>query len=532
MSNPLDMRLGRVLKGRTSMVTQLFRIAFASTIAAAIVLAGPASANVRKASETHTEGASPTTLTVDLPADPQTLDPARSTVANDLLFTNQIYNNLVGANAKFELVPELATSWKLSSDGKVATFVLRRGVRFHDGTPFNAQAVVFNFRRVLSPAIVSPQKSYISAVQRVAALNAYTVRFTLSRPSGSFLAALGSQVGQIVSPAALRRYGDDFGAHPSGTGPFKFVEWVRSDHVLLTRNNTYWEKAFPKVDRLRFNIVPDPAVAVTAVRTGQADVMLSPPANSLSSVLSTPSVRLVRAAGLRTDFISLNSSKPPFNNEHLRRAVNLAISRSTLTRGLFAGNAGVAHGLLSPAQWGFDSRFVCATYSPNAVRQELATAGMPNGFSFDLISINQPDILQSMEAVQAQLAQFGIRMNIIPVLISQVGAINAAGNFEAIRLYAAGRIDPGIQYADTFANLQNLGSGRARIASLLTQADGTSSQSRRTAVLRQLEKYICDNSFMIYLYRPVQFAVVRSNVRNFVLPADGKLRLKGTSRAR
>src|SRR3989442_427662 len=207
-------------------------------------------------------------IRIGMDADNTTMDPHRSTAAVDRQVYNNLYGKLVDIDTRFGLVPQLARSWDIKNGGLTYVFKLRRGVTFHDGTDFNAESVKWNFDRMRDPALASPRRSEIAPVKDVKVVAPYTVEVTLSAPFTPFLSVLSDRAGMVVSRDAVEEYKDDFARNPVGTGPFRFVEWVKDDHLTLRRFDGYWEKGLPHLDEVVYRPIPDSSVRFTAMRTG------------------------------------------------------------------------------------------------------------------------------------------------------------------------------------------------------------------------------------------------------------------------
>ncbi len=206
--------------------------------------------------------------------DANTLDPHFSAQFSERYALYLIYNNLVGYDVDFNIIPELAESWDFSEDGTVITFNLHEGVVFHDGTPCDAEAIKWNIERVLDPEVNSPLSSQLSeAIASVDALDAVTVQVNLSKPWRPILATLGERPGFIVSPTAAQELGDQFALNPVGSGPFKFVEWAPDGFIALERFEDYWEDGKPYLDRIEIRHVPETQVQLTQIRTGEAHII-------------------------------------------------------------------------------------------------------------------------------------------------------------------------------------------------------------------------------------------------------------------
>ena len=208
-----------------------------------LVLATPA-----VSAQTPTSGG---TLTVGFSADTKTLDPTFSVQFSERQVLYLVFNALVRYGTDFSLQPDLAQSWEIKNDGKQIVFKLRSGVKFHDGTPFDANAVKWNIEHRLDPATASPQRQLLEPIiDNVQVIDPTTVAFNLKQPSPGLLGLLGERPGFMVSPAAAQKYGKEFGSNPVGTGPFVFKEWVRGSHIAVEKNPAYWEAGKPYLDRV------------------------------------------------------------------------------------------------------------------------------------------------------------------------------------------------------------------------------------------------------------------------------------------
>src|SRR5262249_46610280 len=232
----------------------------------------------------------------------------------------------------FNVVPELARSWQVSSDGKRVTFQLQRGVKFHDGADFNADSVKWNIERILDPQTKSPQRAQLEpAIASVAVVDPYTVAVELKKRFAPLLAALAERPGFIVSPTAVQKLGPDFGQRPIGTGPFRFVEWVRDAQVTLERFPDYWDKGKPYLDRVICRVVSDPTVRFTMVRTGEVDIATDADARDISSLRNEASLRVSEMKpSTRWTALQWHVDEPPFNKKALRQAIARACNRNAL----------------------------------------------------------------------------------------------------------------------------------------------------------------------------------------------------------
>ncbi len=253
-----------------------------------------------------------------------------------------------------EVAPALATSWTISEDGKTYSFKLRDGVKFHDGAPFNAEAVKFNFERMLKDdhpfhdTGPFPLSFFFSAVDKIEAPDAWTVVFTLKEPYAPFLSNLAYPTGLIVSPAAVKKYGKDFGRHPSGTGPFKFAEWVSNTKVVVEANPDYWDGA-TKLKAVVFRPITDANTRVAEMLSGGVDIMVEVPPDNLATFASDPSFKVQEQTGPHLWFLILNTKDGLFGDKRVRQAVNYAINKKAMVENVLQGTAEIAAGPTPPA---------------------------------------------------------------------------------------------------------------------------------------------------------------------------------------
>src|SRR6056297_500991 len=272
----------------------------------------------------------PGVLVVGQVAEPQALDPHAVTAVNDFRILMNVYDGLVRyASGTLEVEPALATDWTISDDGTVYTFTLRDGVSFHDGSPFDAEAVVFNFERMLNEdhpyhdTGPFPLSFFFSAIESVEATGDMEVTFTLNAPYAPFLSNLAYPTGLIVSPAAVMEHGQDFGRNPSGTGAFTFTEWRSNEAVVVEANPDYWDGA-PELEAVIFRPITDSNTRVAEMLSGGIDVMVEVPPDALGQFAETDDFEVYEQAGPHLWFLILNTKEPPFDNKLARQAVNYA----------------------------------------------------------------------------------------------------------------------------------------------------------------------------------------------------------------
>jgi peptide/nickel transport system substrate-binding protein len=319
-------------------------------------------------------------LVVARASDATSLDPARASDIESLEVAEQVFGRLVRfAAGRLEPEPDLATKWSVSGDGMTWTFELRSGVRFHDGTPFDAPAVVFSFERQIVSDHASHEPDFVWArsyqnIKQVKAIGPLRVQFQIDRPYAPFLANLAIGPAAIVSPTAVKKWGAKFSHHPVGTGPYRFLEWIPGDRITLERNDDYWDQP-AKIRYLVMSVLADARQRMQALESGAADIIQQVAPDDIPLVRLDPDLRLVSAPAALVAYLALNTQRRPLDDPRMRRAVAHAIRRDAIVRYVYQGLATAAVGPLPPNIWGARSDLVSFGYDPERARSLLAESG-------------------------------------------------------------------------------------------------------------------------------------------------------------
>lgn len=354
-------------------------------------------------------------IRVGMTGDGSTLDPANWTNINERHFIPAMFDNLVDVDENLGLIPGLATGWETSDDGLEWTFTLREGVLFHDGTEFNAEAVAFHVNWVLDETNAQRHRADISMVSSVEAVDATTVKFTLSYPFAPFAATLYESVGYISSSAALEEFGADYGSNPVGTGPFKLVEWRRDNQLVLEGFEDYWQDDLPKAPGVTFLPIPDTAVKLTNLRSGDIDIVDEIAAADADAVDEDEALQLFTLPGSRWPMVRLNNIVAPFDNALLRQAFTHAIPRDGIVQAIYFGRAQPAYGPISPIYGEVYDPAIEQNgllYDLDLAKEKLNEAGMPDGFEFSVDINSAPQTLRMAELIQSSVGSVGIQMEI------------------------------------------------------------------------------------------------------------------------
>jgi peptide/nickel transport system substrate-binding protein len=364
----------------------------------------------------------PDVLVVGQVAEPRSLDPHAVTATNDFRILVNLYEGLVRyRDGTLEVEPALAESWTVNDAGTEYAFTLRRGVRFHDGSALDAEAVKFNFERMLDGdhpfhhTGPFPLSFFFDAVEEVRAPDPHTVEFTLSEPYAPFLSHLAYPTGLIVSPTAVRSHAEAFGRNPSGTGPFRFVEWRSNTRVVIERNDEYWGTP-PALRAVVFRPIRDANTRVAEMLSGGIDLMVEVPPDNLALFRDDPAFEVHEAAGPHLWFLILNTREGPLADQRVRQAVNYAIDKRALVEDVLQGAATIASGPIPPAfAWAHDDTLEPYPHDPDRARalvQEAGHAGASLTFYVAEGGSGMLDPIPMGTAIQADLARVGLEVRI------------------------------------------------------------------------------------------------------------------------
>jgi peptide/nickel transport system substrate-binding protein len=307
-------------------------------------------------------------------ADVTTLDPHRSTVATDVNVTFSIFDNLTFRNEDQSVIrPMLATDWKVQE--RRWELKLRPNVRLHNGDLMTSADVKFSIERTYDPSAKTSVATVFSTVERIEAPDPLTVVFTTKQPDALLPARLAVYGGQIISKTYFEKVGpDDFQRRPVGTGPFKVVDWVKDDQVVLEAFDGYWGGP-PSVQRVHFRPRPETAPRIAALMSGDADLVTNVPADQIDAITRGGRARVDGALFNGLHVLAVNSKVPPLDNPLVKQALSLAIDREAIIRTVHKGQGVVPNGLIAQGDFGFDATLPSLEYNPDRAKQRLRAAG-------------------------------------------------------------------------------------------------------------------------------------------------------------
>lgn len=479
----------------------------------------------------------PNVLVVGQIAEPKSLDPHAVTAVNDFRILVNLYDGLVRyKDGTLEVEPSLAESWTISDDGKSYTFKLRSGVTFHDGSPFNAEAVKFNFDRMLKEdhpyhdTGPFPLSFFFSTVEEVAADDDLTVTFKLSTPYAPFLSNLAYPTGLIVSPEAVKKFGKDFGRHPSGTGAYKFADWEANAKVVAIRNEDYWGGA-PELDAVIYRPITDANTRIAEMLSGGLDIMVEVPPDSLQQFKSDSTFKVYEQAGPHVWFLILNAKEAPFDNKAARQAANYAINKKALVENILQGTADVAAGPTPPAfAWAYNDSLQPYPYDPEKAKELLKEAGY-NGeevtFYVTEGGSGMLDPIAMGTAIQADLQAVGMNVKIETyewnTFLGKVnpGLEGKAGMAEMAWMTNDPDTLPFLALrTDAMPDKGGFNSGyysNPKVDALLEKARQVTDQAERAKLYKEMQTIVQEDAPWVFVANWKQNAVTKASVEDFKL---------------
>lgn len=410
-------------------MNKMKRYLTATALAAMTVLPGVLAAGTAQAK----------TLVVGLADNITTLDPANINDTLSQSVSRSIYQGLYGFDANMQLVPLLAERYEVNAEATEYIFYLRKGVKFHDGTDFNAQAVKINIDRVANPENKLSRRSLVSMVDHTQVVDDYTVKVFLKQPFGALVNNLAHAGTFIISPAALDKYGKDIGRNPVGTGPYVFKSWS-GDTFEAVKNTHYWKPGLPKVDGLTVKSVPENGSRVAMLQTGEAQFIYPLPTELVKVAEANKSLTIGRMPSIILRYVALNNLKKPFNDPKVREALNYAIDKNAFCKVVYGGYCTTAEGAV-PELLKFATKQAAWPYNPAKAKALLAEAGYPNGFESEIFSTNNSTYIRAMQFIQQQLAQVGVKLTVTPleagVVTQRVWAVDKPED-STVQLYYGG----------------------------------------------------------------------------------------------
>lgn len=468
-------------------------------------------------------------LRVGLESGPTTMDPGLSTD----LYSQQVYSHVLEGLLQLDTEgvarAALAESWTPSADGRVWTFKLRQNVKFHDGTDFTADDVKFTLERILNPETRSPQRGLLSQISTVEAVDRHTVRITTRAAFTPILTAL-AQAAYILPRAYHTRVGREFARRPVGTGPYKWVEWIPDERIVLEANPDYYSGR-PSMDRVQFRFIPEASVRLAELESGGTDLIAGIPAQDLRRLRVSLLVDLHEVVGTNYRLMAFNTSVKPYDDIRVRQAIAHAVDKKKIIDVVWKERGAMAEGPIPPTSWAYDDRFKGLGFNLNRAKQLMAEAGHASGFEMNYLIQETEEVRQEAPLLIDMLKQINITMKVtsvdFPTLLDRL----LKTNYDVLRVGWTTSPEPdSLLYSPfhtsaiggfNFTKYRN-----PRVDELLDRGRTVTNQGARVRIYRDAERMIVQDAPMVFIFHERRMYATRKAVQGFKPHVSGWIVLK------
>ena len=471
-----------------------------------------------------------TTLRIGIQDDPDVLDPHRSRTYSGRLVYTALCDKLVDINPQLNYVPQLATAWHWSEDGKTLTMTLRDGVTFHDGEVFDAAAVKFNLDRARTLPD-SLRKSELSSVESVEVIDAKTVAIKVKQPDATLISQLSDRAGMMLAPKASAT---EVGAKPICSGPYKFVQRVQQDRIVLERFDNYWNKQAYHFDKVIFLPIPDTSVRLANLRSGDLDIIERVAPTDVKTARADSKLQVFNTPGLGYMQLMYNTSNgeraktPIGQDKRVRQAFELAIDRDAINQVVFEGLYAPSAQPFPTSSPYYDKSLPIPARDVEQSKKLLAEAGVKLPLEVELKVANNPIAQQVGQIVQAMADEAGFKVNLVATEYATLLSEQQAGNFQIGMTAWSGRPDPdgNIHQFVTCKGGQNDGHFcDPKLDDLLNKARTTNDQTQRQALYAAALRLMAVDVPGTYLYFDPRIIAMSNKLSGFVPSPDGLIRL-------
>jgi peptide/nickel transport system substrate-binding protein len=476
-------------------------------------------------------------LRIGLQEDPDALDTDQARTFVGRIVFESLCDKLVNITPNLDFVPELATSWAWSNEGKTLVMQLRSDASFHDGTPFNAEAVVANITRSKTLP-ESRRKSELSSVESVVATGPYEVTFNLASPDATLIAQLSDRAGMMLSPTAAAEKGLDLAKDPVCSGPYQFVERIQQDRIVLEKFAGYYNADAYSFDRLIFLPIPDTTVRLANLRSGDLDMLERLAPSDVGAVKGDSTLQFSAATSLGYQGITVNvangpRSETPFGKDaRVRHALSLAIDRNVINDVVFEGAYAAGNQPFPPTSPWYDASNPVPARDVDAAKALLKEAGIDR-IGVEIQVANNPVQMQLMQVVQAMAAEAGIDVSIKATEFATMLQEQTAGNYDATQVGWSGRTDPDGNIHSFMTCKGGLNDSKfcsEEVDALLNAARTSTDAAARKANYDAAGKLLSAEMPIIYLYHQTWLWALSDKIKGFTAYPDGMIRLAGVSK--
>jgi peptide/nickel transport system substrate-binding protein len=468
-------------------------------------------------------------LIAAIAGEPDQLDPQKTSAYFSFEVLENVFDTLVEPDDNLEMRPALAASWDVSPDQLIWTFNLRKGVTFHDGSPFTADDVVYSYRRIIDQQLANVDK--FSAVSGVTAADPATVRITVKQPTPNLLTNLGGFKGMAIVQRKNVESGQ-VATHPVGTGPFAFQGQKSGDSITLKANPAYWAGA-PRVSGVTFRFISEPSTALSALQAGEIDWTDSIPAQRVAQLKDDDSLTLAVTPSNDYWYFALNEARRPWNDVRVRQAISYAIDRSAVVQATSYGTA-VANQLAIPKGNPWYTPYDNYRHDIGKAKSLLRDAGAAPKSLDMLVTSEYPETVTAAQIIADNLAPLGITVNIRTVDFATWLDEQNKGHFDMLMMGWLGNIDPDDFYyaqhhTDGTSNAQKF--SNAEVDRLLDAGRVETNRNARADDYAKAATIIADEVSYIYLYNPSVIQAWTTGLSGYEARRDGAVRFRTASMA-
>jgi len=482
-----------------------------------------------------TLGAQAADLRIALQSDADVLDPDQSrTFVGRIVYTS-LCDKLVDITPDLEIIPQLATEWSFSEDGKQLTMKLRDDAVFHDGTPFDAQAVAANIDRSQNLE-TSRRKSELSSITGVEVLGSHEIRFDLADADATLMAQFADRAGMMVSPTAAEAAGDDFGLNPVCSGPYQFKERVAQDRIVLEKFADYYNADEYHFDSVTYLPIPDTTVRLANLQSGDIDMLERLAATDLAQAEADDGIQVESAVSLGYQGITINvangdkGDNPWGNDKRLRQALSYAVDREAINQVVFNGAFAAGNQPFPPNSPWYSTDFPVPERDVEKAKELLAEAGFADGIDLEVQVPNTTIPLQLMQVVQSMAAEAGINISITSKEFATLLADQSAGDYQASQIGWSGRVDPDgniHQFMTSDGGINDSKFSNPEVDELLNKARKSNDQDVRRESYTAARAILNEELPIVYLYHQTWIWALDSGITGFTPYPDGMIRLAG-----
>jgi peptide/nickel transport system substrate-binding protein len=482
-------------------------------------------------------GAMAQDLRIALQSDADILDPDQSrTFVGRIIYTS-LCDKLVDISPDLEIIPQLATDWTVAEDGMSIDMTVREGVVFHDGTPFNAQAVADNIERSQTMD-ESVRKSELSSIASVDVTGDYNLTLNLTGPDSTVMAQLADRAGMMISPTAAAEKGVDFGLEPICSGPFSFGQRVAQDRIVLNKFADYWNADAINFDSVTFLPIPDTTVRLANLQSGDVHILERLAPTDLAQANVDEGINVVSAVSMGYQGITFNvgngdkGDSPWGTDARLRQAFSYAVDRDAINQVVFEGAYAAGNQPFPPTSPWYDADYPVEGRDVEKAKALLAEAGYPDGIDLVVQVPNTTIPLQLMQVIQSMTAEAGINIEIVSKEFATLLSDQTAGDYEASQIGWSGRVDPDgniHQFVTTGGGINDSGYSNATVDDALNAARTQADTASRKAQYDIARDVLINDAPLVYLYHESWITALDAGIEGYTAYPDGMIRLEGVT---